>query len=348
MKCDSILIADVRGDEAHELPPRSHLYCLPLIGVGTAEVESATSYLTRLSVAHCVSTWSLLKYEIAPLLFGPDANLRNRLSELLAAMGSAFNGENDTSRKLVALLSSLTGRDDLGNATMGFCSGFVGPRFLVRVKQAWCGPCLSEWKTNGSEIYYPLLWHLMGVKACPRHQGFLATACPACNRQFHPLTAHSQIGFCPRCGHWLGTTANERVDIRLELATEVATAQRISDFLCNGPGKLTTASASVFRNNIEQLSSPLPVIFPYGPRGCPSNSRPAPPAMVPAANRAYGEAIIRDRQNLALGDHILIESRAMRWRKAHRTGGKPKNPNTIHHPVADHWTQKNREESGHG
>jgi hypothetical protein len=252
MKFDSTLTDDAPFDKEQQVPPRSRLYCLTPIGLGTCEVESATSYLARLAIAHCVSTWSLLKCEIAPRLFGPGPNLRNRLSELLAAMGSAFNGE-DTRKRFIALLSSLTGRDDLGQTTMGFCHGFVGPRFLVRVKQAWCGPCLSERKANASEIYYPLLWHLLGVKACPRHGITLGTECPACNRSFHPLTAHSRPGYCPRCGHWLGSTANGTAETRLECATEVATAQRISDFLCNGPKNMAAASASAFPNNIERL-----------------------------------------------------------------------------------------------
>ena len=250
---DSNFIGDAHRDEELKLPPRSRLYCLAPIGLGTSEVESATSYLARLAIAHCVSTWSLLKCEIAPRLFGPGANLRNRLSELLAAMGSAFNGENDTSKKFIVILSSLTGRDDLGQTTMGFCHGFVGPRFLVRVKQAWCNSCLSEWKANDRGNYYPLLWHLHGVKACPRHGIGLGTECPACHRSFHPLTAHSRPGCCPRCGHWLGSTANETSDPELDLAREVATAQRMSDFLRDGQKNLESASASAFPQNMERL-----------------------------------------------------------------------------------------------
>jgi hypothetical protein len=253
MKYDSILFGDPPGDESQQLPPRSRLYCLEPIGLGTGDVESATSYLSRLAIAHCVSTWLLLKCEIAPRLFGPDAILRNRLSELSAAMGSAFNGENDTSKKFIALLSSLTGRHDLGQTTMGFCHGFVGSRFLVRVKQAWCGPCLSEWKANGSELHYPLLWHVLGVKACPRHEIPLETECPACNCSFHPLTAHSRPGYCPRCGHWLSSTAKEKAGTGSEIAREAATAQRISDFLCNGPKSMAAGSDSAFPKNVEQL-----------------------------------------------------------------------------------------------
>src|SRR5258706_2847393 len=89
-------------EDRHQVAPRSHLYHLGPIGSVTGEVESATSYLSRLAMAHSVSTWSLLKCEIVPKLFGADAVLRNRLSELLAALGSACNGENGTSAKLIS------------------------------------------------------------------------------------------------------------------------------------------------------------------------------------------------------------------------------------------------------
>jgi hypothetical protein len=95
----------------------------------------------------------LLKIEIAPSLFGPEAIIRNRLSELLAAMGSACNGENKTRRRFISILNSLTTREDLSGTTMSFCKGFVCSRFLVRVEQTWCSLCLEEWKGEGREIH---------------------------------------------------------------------------------------------------------------------------------------------------------------------------------------------------
>jgi len=187
-------------DGWQRIPARSQLYCLEPIGKGTDLVESATSYLSRVANAHTVSTWMLLKHEVAPRLFGSDAVLRNRLSELTATIGAACNGENATASKLVSILHTLTGRDDLGRTTMGFCRGFVASRFLVRVEQAWCPACLDEWKEEGREIYLPLLWNILAVRVCPRHGTVLNTKCRACRRSFHPLMAHSRPGFCHRCG----------------------------------------------------------------------------------------------------------------------------------------------------
>jgi len=252
MISDLILMNEAALADEPQLPERSRLYSLPPIGGGTGEVECATSYLARLANAHCVSTWQLLKQEIASRLFGAEANLRNRLSELVSTMGSAFNGENDTSKKFIGILSALTGRKDLCELTMSFCHGFIGPRFLVRVKQAWCAACLSEFKAKSLEIYYPLLWQLHTVVACPHHGTPLALKCPACHQSFHPLTARTRPGYCPRCHHWLGSTASTGKNAG-EFAREVATAKAIANFLRDGAKSLCGIQKSAFPKNIEQL-----------------------------------------------------------------------------------------------
>src|SRR5262249_7762668 len=143
--------ADFGVEEEPVLPLRSRLYSLPLLGGGTAEVEAITSYVARLARAHAVSTWRMLKHELAPKVLQPKANLRNRLSELTAEMGAAFNGENKTSRKLIAVLTDLTQRPDLSQGTMSFCAGLISPRKLVSAKQRWCQDCLNEMKRAGQE-----------------------------------------------------------------------------------------------------------------------------------------------------------------------------------------------------
>jgi hypothetical protein len=235
-----------------KMPLRSRLYHLLPIGIGTSEVESATSYLGRLAIAHCISTWMILKCEIAPSLFQAGANLRNRLSELVAAMGSAVNGESETSRKFIEILSAHTRRDDLEQTTMSFCHGFVGSRFLVRVKQTWCRSCLAERKASAQEIYYPLQWQLFPVKVCPRHRIKLETECPVCGHPFPPLTAHTRPGYCPRCNGWLGSPAKGTVRDEIASESDVGIAQRIADFLRDGPKKMDGIT-SFFAKNIALL-----------------------------------------------------------------------------------------------
>jgi hypothetical protein len=121
-------------EELPAMPARSKLYLLAAEGVGTVEVESLTSYVSRLAIAQSVSTWSLLKCEIGPRLYGLETVLRSRLGELVATTGAALNGENRTSRKVVSILKELTCSSELHLLTMGFCKGFVSSRHLVSVQ----------------------------------------------------------------------------------------------------------------------------------------------------------------------------------------------------------------------
>ena len=253
MSTQSEMPADVVGKKEFHFPDRSHLYSLEPLAHRIGAVESATSYLSRLAIAHTVSTWSLLKCEIGPQLFGEEATLRYRLGELVTTMGAAFNGENGTSRALVCILHGLTGRNDLARLTMGFCRGFVSPRYLVRVKQAWCGQCLSEWKAEGRGIYSPLLWHLMAVTVCPQHGSALRMACPECKAEFHPLTAHSRPGYCPRCRKWLGSRQSQPCPEISDLAFERDIAGQVSEFLRDGPEVLPAVESSLFPHNIQLL-----------------------------------------------------------------------------------------------
>lgn len=230
------------------LPPRSRLYSLSLIGVGSAAVESITSFIARLARAHAVSTWMLLKHELAPKVLNPEANLRNRLSELTAEMGAAFNGENETSRKLITVLSDLTKRPDLAQGTMSFCAGLVSPRKLVSVKQRWCPHCLNEMKSAGHELYYHLLWHVFSVKACPKHHQQLSSHCPHCRKDFSPLRANTHPGYCPKCHGWLGSTNNAGPATEWDQLMAAAVASLLKDCRVH-----RVSTASHFPANIRQL-----------------------------------------------------------------------------------------------
>ncbi len=235
------------------MPPRSSLYPLLPAGIATGEVESITSYVARLATAHTVSTWALLRGKIGPRLFECDTVLRYRLGELVATTGAAFNGENATSRALVSVLQPLTGRNDLDRLTMGFCSGFVCSRFLVRVKQRWCSDCLAEWRMKGRLVYWPLLWQVMAVNVCPGHGNPLQEECPHCGRTCFPLSAHSRPGWCSNCGEWLGATDLNQNPSTPSPEVEQEIATRISDFLRTGHGLLAARGSTAFPKNVELL-----------------------------------------------------------------------------------------------
>ena len=66
------------------VPPRSQLYSLQPIGVGTGMVESLTGYVGRLAEAHSVSVGDLVGRVLSDLANPPmvgSSPLRPRLSE---------------------------------------------------------------------------------------------------------------------------------------------------------------------------------------------------------------------------------------------------------------------------
>ena len=48
------------------MPPRSYLYHLPPLGLGSAVVESLTCYLARLAEAHDISAGTMVTRELLP------------------------------------------------------------------------------------------------------------------------------------------------------------------------------------------------------------------------------------------------------------------------------------------
>src|SRR5258708_4687573 len=101
------------------IPPRTRLVPLEPIGIGTAYIESLTSYTCRLAQAHSITVGKLFNHEI-----GPKINKLYRVSELkringnfcknyFTNRGHMFNGVGKCAEYLVHALQALTLRHDL-------------------------------------------------------------------------------------------------------------------------------------------------------------------------------------------------------------------------------------------
>ncbi|PYV43710.1 MAG: hypothetical protein DMG09_00235 [Acidobacteria bacterium] len=100
-----------------ELPPRSRLYHLEPIGVGTPLVESLTGYVARLAEAHCVSTGTLYRNEIDALT--SKGNIFTCTIERNAGYSThTINGRGIHAMDFVRALESLTHRRDLHYLTL--------------------------------------------------------------------------------------------------------------------------------------------------------------------------------------------------------------------------------------
>lgn len=134
------------------LPPRSRLYALEPIGIGTPMVESLTGYIVRLAEAHCVSAGVLYWKEIRTLA-GKGNIFTFRVSNDEGYSTHAINGFGSPAADFVRALEILTGRPDLRYLTLLTWRQVLARISLLRRARSWCESCLYAWRDAGQVIY---------------------------------------------------------------------------------------------------------------------------------------------------------------------------------------------------
>ncbi|WP_445636793.1 TniQ family protein [Nostoc sp. DSM 114161] len=244
------------------IPPRSDLYSLEPIGVGTPYIESLTSYITRLAEAHCVPTGRL----ISAVIISPyrEEDLSNtKQKNTYNLIGSpqhhrALNGIGIIANRLIDALESLTLRSDLRFLTMATWSEVISNRSLFRPSRAWCPICYEEWRETGKLIYEPLIWGLELVKICPIHYQFLQILCPHCGKKLLSLEWHSRPGYCSKCQKWLGINSKLQFSINNVLSEEELFSQQsaiynIKELITNAPEFLFPVNKERIKNFLTTL-----------------------------------------------------------------------------------------------
>lgn len=195
---------------APEFPPRSRLYALEPIGVGTPFVESLTSYVTRLADAHGVSVGDLVRRELSvialelSLRFIPAMPENNAPQHGLHHGYYAINGCTESAKSWVKVLERATRMMNLRLLTLLPFEDVFARRALSRQTRAWCPACFEDYQTSGTVVYEPLLWGIRPIKVCPHHHQPLEENCPHCHRSPRVLTTNSRPGYCSSCQKWLG------------------------------------------------------------------------------------------------------------------------------------------------
>lgn len=221
-----------------DIPPRSRLYHLEPIGIGTPYVESLAGYLARLADAHSVYPSTLMSRELAPII---EKLLPKAISEPIHKTGfcSTLNGPTNRSANWVYALESLTLRNGLSFLTMLTWAEVLPVVGLIRKGKAWCPTCFEERRMTEQPIYDPLLWTIQVVRVCPHHRQYLHLKCPHCLQDDVPfLTWRSRPGHCPKCEQWLGTQVDSALDNATresELEQQIWVAKTIGDLLAAAP-----------------------------------------------------------------------------------------------------------------
>lgn len=249
MGVDELALCEEWELDPPTIPPRSRLFHLEPVGVGTPETESLTGYVARLAEAHGVTTRELVRHEILPFL-GREHLAAAYNAGLLSAFWRnetrALNGTRTLARNLVRALETLTGRQNLRFLTLLTWSEVLPVQHLQRRSRAWCPACYEGWRQSGHVVYEPLLWSLVAVTVCPQHRRRLRLVCPypECRRPSPWLSSRSRSGHCAACGRWLGDAGEAeltegQVLSEEEMRTQAWTAHAVGELIAAAPD-LTT------------------------------------------------------------------------------------------------------------
>jgi TniQ len=196
------------------LPPRSQLYSLEPMGVGTEMVESLTGYVARLADAHSVSVGDLVGRVLADLthpkdtIITPTAKAFRVGGHGFRACNYAPNGITERAVKWVHALEAATNRHDLRYLTL-LPLRYMVPDRLFRRRRAWCALCFGHWRSAGQIVYEPLIWSIQALANCQLHARPLDHTCSHCARTLSPLGVFSRPGYCERCDSWLGISGGD-------------------------------------------------------------------------------------------------------------------------------------------
>src|SRR5258708_3934662 len=145
-----------------EIPPRTPLYHLEPIGVGTGDVESLSSYISRLAAIYHSNVRDLLLEVVGPASLSHFLTAGRVLvrplprgKDAFGTISSAINGINSVTRTLVAILEYLTGEHSLRQLTLLPFEKVIPTRSLLRKTRVWCPVCYEN--QSGQQPIYDLL-----------------------------------------------------------------------------------------------------------------------------------------------------------------------------------------------
>jgi AraC-like DNA-binding protein len=233
------------------IPARSRLYALEPIGVGSAEVESLSSYLLRLAAEHCLPVSALFEEMIAPLVWEPRPAFPGFIVHNAAR---ALNGMGPTAAACVQALESLTTRTDLRWLTTMIWQGVFTIQYWLRPARAWCPACFESQRREERVVFEPLLWASRVVTVCPTHKRALVTVCPHCRDESPPLTRKSRIGYCPKCLRWLGSMDDAEQppneSLTVDLDWRIWAAKAIGELFAAPPRMVVPPQRATLRETI--------------------------------------------------------------------------------------------------
>ncbi|MDZ3954836.1 TniQ family protein [Bacillus thuringiensis] len=171
---------------------RSVFYNLKPIGVGTGEVESLTSFITRLCRVHRISVNSLFLYFYNKDIISKKILFSVKNSHRINRVHSPYTQE------VACALNKLTHQNDIDALLLPLASRDIYGK-NVKTYKSWCPMCFRDDQTKLTGAYDRLLWNLRFVRICHIHDCLLETKCPECYKENPVLSSEFRVDHCHYC-----------------------------------------------------------------------------------------------------------------------------------------------------
>lgn len=239
----------------------SILFSVEPLGIGSLEVESFSSYLRRLALAHSLTYWQLCR-----LLSGLDSPSKERRYD---CSGFNLSGSTNMTRQMVAVVSAATNVKQLERTTFISLSGCIAASqaFSFKSARSWCPACIWESSAKRTVFYDRLIWNVDTVRRCPIHRVSLIDKCPSCSSRQTFFRSSGNLVACWKCGSDLATkegtwTFEPRPSFGEQDVCELTVAVSDGSFL-----QASSDALHIFKKEIHRLfpnakRSPLSYLVP--------------------------------------------------------------------------------------
>lgn len=215
---------------------RSYFYSLEPIEIGNFYVESMTSYISRLARSHGISTHNLCMKIQRLMEVNPYSSLITN-EKGFYNKAWVLNSSGEVVQQYAKHIGYLTGRDDLKYLTFNAWKEVLCQKKIIKKNKTFCSICYEEFKSRNIEVYDPLIWSIDGIKICPIHKIKLTNNCTnsKCGVQQKYLSRTDVIGYCQKCGQWLGIKQDEYgYNLDEEMKFQLWISKNLKDMIMEG------------------------------------------------------------------------------------------------------------------